>query len=64
MAMTHTYAVLQISDSAYAEIKNALIKAGYSDHLHEDNEKIVIDMHGIALANHQWSPFTSEELRH
>lgn len=56
--MTHTYAVLQISDSAFEEISKLLTKAGYTDHLHVDNGAPIIDMHGIALADSHWSPYT------
>ena len=51
--MSHTYAVLEVSSAAYAEIRAKLVDAGYDHALHtpavsgEDRE--VIDMHGIAL---------------
>lgn len=47
--MTYTYAILEISSSAYNEIKEKLEKAGYQDQFHEDKGSVVIDMHGIAL---------------
>ena len=43
--MTHTYAILEISSGAYAEIKQKLSDAGYQHAFHDD----VIDMHGIAV---------------
>lgn len=43
--MTYTYAILEISDAAYQEIKQKLTDAGYEHAFHED----VIDMHGIAV---------------
>lgn len=47
---THTYAILEISQAAYNEIKSLLEKAGYDHVFHEDTEfGIVMDMHGIAL---------------
>ena len=46
---THTYAVLEVSSAAYAEIKALLEAAGYEDQFHEDDGAIVIDMHGIAI---------------
>lgn len=50
--VTHTYAILEISAPAYAEIKLKLERAGYDDQFHPDDEHgIVIDMHGIAVAN-------------
>lgn len=51
--MSHTYAVLEVSQATYAEIRAKLVDAGYDHALHtpavsgEDRE--VIDMHGIAL---------------
>jgi hypothetical protein len=49
--VTHTYAVLEISAAAFAEIKEKLERAGYEDQFHQDREHgIVIDMHGIAVA--------------
>ena len=47
---THTYAVLEVSRAAYAEIKAKLEGAGYQDQFHNDREDgVLIDMHGIAL---------------
>lgn len=49
--MSHTYGILKVSSSTYAEIKSALEAAGYSDQFNPDSEHgIVIDMQGIALA--------------
>ena len=47
---TYTYAILEVSREAYEEIKDKLFKAGYQDQFHEDENRVVIDMHGIALA--------------
>lgn len=58
LKQTHTYAVLQISDAAFAEIKTALENAGYADQFHKDNGQVVIDMHGIALADQKWTPYS------
>ena len=44
---THTVSTLEISDSAFNEIKKLLLDAGY-DHVFLDNEEL-IDMHGIGL---------------
>lgn len=47
---TYTYAVLEVSHAAYAEIKAKLEAAGYQDQFHKDREDgVLIDMHGIAL---------------
>jgi hypothetical protein len=48
--MTHTYAILEISQAAFDEIKTKLEAAGYQ-HAFEPNAQDValIDMHGIAL---------------
>lgn len=48
--MTYTYAILEVSRAAYQEIKQKLEAAGYSDQFHDNGGKLVIDMHGIAVA--------------
>lgn len=49
---TYTYAVLEVSDSAFAEIHAKLRDAGYAHAFHPDPEHgLVIDMHGIGLTN-------------
>lgn len=55
MRSTHTYAILEISRSAYEEIRTKLEQAGYQDQFHDDNSYSlpVIDMHGIAVAPEQ-----------
>lgn len=45
---THTYAVLEVSDAAYQEIKAKLQAAGYDHAFMEDGE---IDMFGIAVVS-------------
>lgn len=45
MKTTHTYAILEISAGAYAEIRALLDAAGYQHAFHDD----VVDMHGIAV---------------
>lgn len=47
--MTHTYAILKISQAAFDEIKAKLEAAGYTDQFHEDEKRLVIDMHGLAV---------------
>src|SRR5262245_44629824 len=47
---THTYSILEISRSAYDEIKDKLIEAGYQHAVMKEGEREVIDMHGIAIA--------------
>ena len=47
--MTHTYVLLDVSPETYYEIYDKLSEAGYDHCFHEDDGKIVIDMHGIAL---------------
>jgi hypothetical protein len=53
--MTYTYAILEISHAAYTEIKAKLEAAGYQDQFYDDRDGdgIVIDMHGIALADEE-----------
>ena len=43
--MSHTYATLPVSKSAYNEIMAKMEDAGYEENIEEG----VIDMHGIAL---------------
>ena len=44
--MTYTYALLEVLQASYEEIKNKLLISGYS---HAINRAGEIDMHGIAL---------------
>ncbi len=50
--MTHTYAILKVSRKTYREIKEKLEAAGYQHAFHDDGDEdgVVIDMHGIGLA--------------
>lgn len=48
--MTYTYAILPVTPKTYREIAQKLKEAGYEQAFHEEEEKTVIDMHGIALA--------------
>lgn len=45
MRATHTYAILEVSAEAYAEIHASLEAAGYGHAFHD----AVVDMHGIAI---------------
>ena len=47
--MTYTYAILDISNAAYKEIKQKLEAAGYHHAFQKDEDRTVIDMRGIAL---------------
>ncbi len=51
--MSHTYALLEISEAAFAEIRAKLTAAGYSFQIQiagdASGEREVIDMHGLAL---------------
>ena len=50
MRGTHTYATLEVSESAYGEIRSAFFAAGYDHAIHnERGGREVIDMAGIAL---------------
>jgi hypothetical protein len=50
---TYTYAVLDVSAAVYDEIRAKLEMAGYEHAFHEDDGKVVIDMHGIALSREE-----------
>lgn len=47
--MSYTYATLEVSPEAYAEIRAKLEAAGYEHAIHRYDDHEVIDMHGIAL---------------
>lgn len=47
--MTHTYAIAEVSQSAYNEIRAVLVEAGYQHAIHDNLGDEVLDMHGIAL---------------
>jgi hypothetical protein len=46
--MTHTFAILEVSQACYDEIRGKLAAAGYQ-HAFLDEGVEVIDMHGVAL---------------
>lgn len=48
---THTFVILDISKEAFDEIFSKL-KGSYDHTFHEVNGQMVINMHGIALAEH------------
>lgn len=54
--MSHTFATLDVSPSAYKEIADKLRNAGYSHALGAGGE---IDMHGIALTKEEEPPETA-----
>lgn len=47
--MSYTYAICEVTPEAYAEVRAKLVAAGYDDQFHRDDQREVIDMHGIAL---------------
>lgn len=49
MKQTHTFSILDISKTAYDEIKHRLIDAGYGHAIMKEGDGEVIDMHGIAI---------------
>jgi len=51
VAVTHTYAVLEVSAAAYDEIAEKLREADYGHAF--DEEEGAIDMHGIGLTREQ-----------
>lgn len=63
---TYTFAKLGVSQSAYDEIREKLVEAGYEHAFGTDDEVELIDMHGIALMRApekkaprlQWKPRT------
>lgn len=49
MRSTYTYAICEVSEATYQEIRAKLVAAGYDHAFHVDAGVEVIDMHGIAL---------------
>lgn len=54
MRSTHTYAILEVSQSAFDEIKAKLVEADYGHAFSQDGK--TIDMHGIALEAEEPKP--------
>jgi hypothetical protein len=54
--VTHTYAILDVSPTTYAEIRALLERAGYQHAFDEVDGQQVIDLHGIALRIHAHEP--------
>ncbi len=50
---TRTYAILELSDGAFEEIKAKLEEAGYQHAYDNDEGRTIIDMHGIAVAKEE-----------
>lgn len=48
--MTRTFALLEVSAPAFTEVSGKLRDAGYDHAFHVVDERDVVDMHGIALA--------------
>lgn len=52
MRSTHTYALLELSEAAYEEIRTKMEAAGYQHAFHDNPDAPAsprIDMHGIAV---------------
>lgn len=47
--MTHTYAILEVSQKVFDEIKHRLKQVDYHHTFGTDDGAPIIDMHGIAL---------------
>lgn len=47
--MTCSYARLKVSTSTWNEIHHLLEAAGYADQFIDKGDKVLIDMHGLAL---------------
>lgn len=55
---THTYAIMELSPAAYAEIRSKLIEAGYSQSIMREGE---LDMDGLAVALETAAPETDPQ---
>ena len=51
MKSTHTFAILELSPSAFSEISRKLIKAGYQHAFQKQDGRELIDLSGIAVAS-------------
>jgi len=47
--MSHTYAIVEVSEGAFREIRAALVAADYGHAIHHGPDGEVIDMSGLAL---------------
>ena len=49
--VTHTYAIMEVSQETFDEIRAKLLEAGYDDQIHPTRYLAIelLDMHGIAL---------------
>lgn len=59
--MSHTYAILEVTQATYDEIRRKLEHACYWHCFHQDEGREVIDMHGVAVA--RWRPIKREGLK-
>jgi hypothetical protein len=50
LRQSHTFAILELSEAAYNEIRLKLHRAGYEHAFIQQDSRPVIDMHGIAVA--------------
>ena len=64
--MTHTYAVMHISKAAHDEITGKLWEAGYRQAFVDDDKHdgVLLDMHGIALAEETEEPRPEDHHQH
>ena len=53
---TYTYALMYLSREAYAEIRDKMLAAGYSDMMDTRREDSPVDMHGIAVVPEGYKP--------
>lgn len=59
--VTHTVAIMQVSQGTYEEIRQKMLEAGYDHAIMFEDEKIYLDMNGIALeAAPQMKPVIDE----
>lgn len=63
MIATHTYVIVELSDRAYTEIADKLMAAGYSHVFHQQENRVVIDMHGLSVARESIVPESKEQAR-
>jgi hypothetical protein len=60
---TYSFVVLELSPAAFEEIRSKLEAAGYQHQFHVEQERTVIDMHGIAVSPPKKAPLENEQTR-
>jgi len=52
----YTYAILEVSERTYGEVRRLLEQAGHRQAIHQASDGEVLDMHGLALQSSVTGP--------